>query len=101
MNRPITPDEIVTVKTASIPGAVFKVFNQAIATAWNGSSATISQEKIAQKIASELKISLAEVYSAHYLDVEPSYREAGWEVAYDKPGYNESYPPTFTFSKKR
>lgn len=32
-----------------------------------------------------------------HLDVEDVYRAAGWEVTYDKPGYNETYDATFTF----
>ncbi len=35
----------------------------------------------------------------HWLDVEDVYREAGWVVEYDKPGYCESYEATFTFKK--
>ncbi len=33
-----------------------------------------------------------------WLNVEELYRAQGWTVTYDKPGYNESYPATFTFA---
>ncbi len=45
-------------------------------------------------------MSSSEIYERHLLDVEPSYRAEGWEVEYDKPGYNETYEATFTFRKK-
>lgn len=36
-----------------------------------------------------------------WLDFEPVYRSQGWNVFYDKPGYNEdSYPSRFQFSVK-
>jgi hypothetical protein len=31
------------------------------------------------------------------LDIEDTYREAGWKVEYDKPAYCENYPANFTF----
>ncbi len=36
----------------------------------------------------------------HWLDFEPYYAAQGWVVKYDKPAYNESYEPLFTFSMK-
>ena len=32
--------------------------------------------------------------------IEPLYREKGWNVEYDKPGYNEFYKARFIFKKK-
>jgi hypothetical protein len=33
------------------------------------------------------------------MDVEDVYQKAGWEVEFDKPGYNEDYEANFKFSK--
>jgi len=41
-----------------------------------------------------------EVFDKGWLNIEPMYRAAGWKVVYDKPAYNESYEPTFTFTKR-
>lgn len=41
-----------------------------------------------------------EVFKKGWLNVEYLFRAAGWEVQYDKPGYNETYEAYFTFSKK-
>lgn len=42
-----------------------------------------------------------ELFDKGWMDIEPIYRKSGWRVEYDKPAYNETYPATFTFSKKR
>lgn len=99
MGKPITPQEVVDAKQASLPDVVFDVFNAAIAGAWNGSSAIVRQQPVALTIADRLEISTAEVYKRGYMDVEPIYRKAGWKVKYDKPGYNESGEAYFEFSK--
>jgi hypothetical protein len=39
-----------------------------------------------------------EIFKNHWLDVEEIYEEAGWQVAYDKPGYNETYEASFEFT---
>lgn len=43
-----------------------------------------------------------EIFDNHWLDIEDIYREQGWKVKYDKPGYNEeSFKPYFEFSVKK
>ena len=39
------------------------------------------------------------LFENHYLDVEELYRQEGWLVTHDKPGYDETYPATFTFER--
>lgn len=97
--KPITPAEVISKKRETIPAAVFDVFNEAITEAWNGGHAVVNQEHVALSIADRLQISKTEVYDRGYLDIEELYRAAGWTVQYDKPGYNETYPATFKFSK--
>ena len=38
-----------------------------------------------------------EAYDAGVLNFESLFEKVGWSVKYDKPGYNEDYPATFTF----
>jgi hypothetical protein len=98
MAGPIKPIEVVQAKTNSLPDEVFEVFNAAIVAAWNGHVATVTQDKVSHQIATALGITRAEVFERHLLDVEESYRRAGWDVEYDKPGYNETYLATFRFT---
>ena len=39
------------------------------------------------------------VYSRKMLDVATHYRQAGWKIDHDRPGYNESYEAFFVFDK--
>lgn len=38
-----------------------------------------------------------QVFEKHWLDIETAYRQAGWEVEYDKPAYNETYGASWEF----
>lgn len=96
---PITPEEVVELKRTTIPEEVFDAFNEEIAKRWTGRSAHVCQSDVIDRITDALGVSSQEIYDEHWLDVESVYEEAGWEVVYDKPAYNESYPATFTFSK--
>lgn len=45
-------------------------------------------------------ILMDDIYTKHMLDIEPLYREQGWEVIYDKPSYSESYLAYWSFEPK-
>ena len=77
---------------------VFIAFNDCIALTWDGRSAVVKQRDVAVRIAAAMSITTAEVVQRHYLDVEGSYRAEGWDVEYNKPGYNETYDATFRFT---
>ncbi len=94
--KPMTPEEVTSAKREQMPDDVLL---SVIAAAWNGHSAVIRQADITRLIQERLDVDSEEVYSRGYLDVEDVYREAGWKVKYDKPGYNESYPATFEFRR--
>ena len=40
-----------------------------------------------------------EVFDNKWLDIEYTFRKAGWSVSYDRPGYNETYEPFFEFAE--
>jgi len=101
MAAPISPDEVSAVKSLSFPDEVIEVFNALIAENWTGSSARVLQSEAVSRIAASLGISRQACFDLNYLDVEDLYRDQGWEVDYDKPGYNESYPATFSFAKRK
>jgi hypothetical protein len=100
--RAITPDEVVHAKRAALPDGVFEAFNDLIARHWDGHEAVIEQRAVVATILTLIPGSTkAAIYENKWLDVEDVYRLAGWDVDYDKPGYNENYEATFTFTKKR
>lgn len=98
--KPITPQEVVTVKESTIPDSVFEAFNKLIAKNFDGTSSTVKQEDIVSEIIANSDITSKEIYANHYLDIEDIYRKHGWTVSFDKPGYNETYDSFFVFKKR-
>jgi hypothetical protein len=101
MAKPITPSEVTRKKKESLPKEVIEAFNELIAEKWDGSSATVMQPEVIKLICSKLNVRSDKVFDSGWLDVESIFRQAGWSVKYDKPGYNESYEASFEFRKKR
>lgn len=99
--KPITPSQAMRQKQSTLPAAVLLVFNQVIVETFNGTSASFKADRIVKEICIQMGIKSEDVYKRHYLDVEEVYRRAGWEVTYDQPGFNETYPATFTFTRKK
>lgn len=101
MAKPISPDEVIELKTSSIPDAVLEVFNGLIAKGWDGNRSTVYQDDVVASLEAQ-GFNRSEVYNNKWLDVEPIYEGAGWSVFYDKPvGYaGESFRAYFKFTKK-
>lgn len=105
--KPISPSEVVDKKLTLLPDEVIDATNELIADNWNGNKATFKQKELVARIqkkyeaADKYEITKEEVYERRYLDIEDIYRAQGWNVAYDKPGFNETwYEPQFIFTKK-
>ena len=96
--RPVKPSEVLTARTAAIPAAVYDVFNDLIGYNMRGRSAIVKQDSAVTAICAALGIARHEAYDRGYLDVEPAYIAAGWEVFYDKPAFNEDYEAFFRFT---
>lgn len=101
--KPITPHEIDSAKAKVIPPMVIEAFNDLIALNWDGQSAVVSQKEVVESIlircGDSTPMTSQDVMDKGYLNIETLYENAGWEVKYDKPGFNESYTPTFTFTR--
>jgi hypothetical protein len=99
MSGPISPDEVVAAKANSIPDEVFDVVNELIAEKWSGRYALVLQRDIVARLKAYPKFEDVDFAAKGWLDFEPIYRQKGWGVEYDKPGYNETYPASFKFTK--
>lgn len=95
----LKPEEVVKARKESLPNAALEAFNQLITENFNGHGATVYQKDVVALMV-EKGLDRDEIYQRGWLDVEDIYRQAGWKVIYDKPGYNENYEAFFTFSKK-
>jgi hypothetical protein len=104
--KPITPNDVALTKRAGLPDFVILAWNRLIATKFVDNHAVVPQEDAVKELLASAHIENSmvtrdNIFGNGWLDIEEIYRKAGWTVEYDKPGYGETYPATFTFSKKR
>ena len=97
---PIKPSDVARAKTETLPDAVIESFNELIALRWDGEVSHFRQEDVVERILEKIPgFNRRTIFDRGWLDVEDTYREQGWSVTYDRPGFNETYEPTFTFKK--
>ena len=100
--KPITPQEVVGKKREQLPDAVILAVNEMIVEKWNGTEASFKQDDlVARIIAKDSNLTSKILFDSHHLDFEEIYQKEGWLVEYDKPGFNETYPATFSFKRKK
>lgn len=92
--RPARPDEVEV--NPDIPDFVFTAVNRMLAKT-SGSRKVLRQSAVVREIKYAGGVEKVEVW---WLDFEPNYREAGWIVTYDRPGYNETYEASYVFAPK-
>ena len=102
LGRPATPKEVRNMHTESIPGFVFDAINNLLAKRSHLSVITLQKSKIVKEILLYADESIDEetIFNHGWLNIDSAYREFGWDVHLDSPGYNESYEPFFEFSSK-
>ena len=101
--KPITPAEVASKKLETIPDEVIGAFNELIARHYNHGESTFRHKELLALLQSKMgdEVSTQEMCNRGWLDVEPIFQNAGWDVEFDKPGYNDSYPTTWTFTAKK
>lgn len=96
--KPITFEEVYDAKCQGIPNEIVLVVNKLIKENFNTSD---NSSKVYQDdILNEITIEKERVYRNHWLDIEPLYESAGWDVSYYHSACWESFPSYFVFSKK-
>jgi len=100
MVKAISPQDVAVQKAEAMPDAVLEVWNNLIAMRYSGSGRVYVHQ--CDAIAALMPLtpngnSRQHIFDNGWLDIEPIFRAAGWYVNYDKPGYNETYEPIFTF----
>lgn len=97
--EPITKSQVKeNLKNREFPDFIIQAFNECISEASIKKSSTVLQKDVLKRIKQISGKDSREVLDNNWLDVEDYYRKAGWKVHYDKPGYNEDYEASFTFS---
>jgi hypothetical protein len=99
VTKAIRPSEVAKAKRNSMPAAVIESFNELIVENFCNGSATVTQPDVVKRMI-EKGLTSSDIFKNGWLDVEGIFEAGGWEVNYDKPGYNESYEANFTFSAR-
>ncbi|MCA9354450.1 MAG: hypothetical protein KC877_02945 [Candidatus Kaiserbacteria bacterium] len=97
--KPLRPKDVVHARKESIPNEMIEAFNELIVEKFNGNSATIKLKEAADRVVSK-GIDRHEAFNRGWFDVEDIFRQQGWHVEFDKPGYNESYDAYYEFRAK-
>ena len=98
MTKPIMPHEVTQESLNRMPDAIIEAWNELIAEKWDGDSALIFLYEAKDRLCFVCGYKGIE-YSSKYLNIEDIYRDAGWDVEFEKPGYNESGNAYYEFSK--
>ena len=100
MVEPISPSDV----KKFIPDFIVETVNKLIVEKWDGDKAIILQDDIMDIVSSNDpdidKPSRQEVFDKGWLDFETKKKKKGWDVEYDKPGYNEFYKARFIFKEE-
>lgn len=101
--EPFTPEQAKTEKRNRLHPKMINAVNELLAEEYReGGTITIAQEKIIKRFLSKVPgMTRKIIFDEKHLDIEPAFEKAGWDVFYDKPGYNESGNSYFKFSKKK
>ncbi len=103
VNRgPVSPVEAAELHKIQIPEEVFSAFNSLIAEKLRSGYARVLQKDVLALLEDQ-GMDRNEIFEKHWLDVEDSYREAGWKVSYDRPVYyaGENFDAYFDFKDSR
>lgn len=98
--KPVSPQDLASGVVHAAPAFVIEAFNNMITRTHVNGRAQFTQKAVVEEIQRLVQVSKEDIYKSGWLNVEPHFRSAGWNVVFDKPGYNESYDAYFVFSVK-
>lgn len=100
---PIKPKDVQRLKKSQteIPNDIIQCFNEMIVAKWDGHKSHIKQNDMIEYILDHTtNYTRRGLFDNHYLDVEEFFSDNGWDVVYDKPGFNELYDAFWVFKEK-
>lgn len=98
--KPITPQEAVSSRI--LHPDIIDIVNTLLRSKINRGFAKITQEEILSQFRGRHPdMDIDQFIKQGGLDIEETYEQNGWQVNYDKPGYNESYKAFFEFKAKK
>lgn len=101
MSKALTPQEAIIRFTNEIPEPVFEVWNSLIVGNLKVQNGNVNSEffleDLTEKLTTVMNVSRELAKDKGWFDLEDIFRDKGWKVEFNKPGYNESYPAYFKF----
>ncbi len=103
--KPISPNlakkEAKKQNHQQIPNEIIEVFNEILIKEIYKNEIVIYQDDIVKKITKKMNIKSDLIFANNWLDIEDIYLKQGWNIDYDKPGYNETYRSYWVFKPKK
>lgn len=94
---PINPTQAALKKSEVFPKEVFDAFDELIVKNLVDGRACVRQKDVIKLIKAKLS-GRERDFETHWLNVEEAYRRVGWTVEYKKPGLDETFDASFTFT---
>lgn len=99
-NKPIRPDEVLATKAETFPEEVFIAVNGLIAERLRGQYAKLTIRALRKRMI-ELGLDKQEIEERGWDRVGAVYEQAGWEVSFHSPGYDDrDFDPYYSFHTK-
>ena len=97
--KPLPISKITVRKSFEIPELLIVIVNSMLKQQWDGQQAILFKNDILKKLTAVFDKSEREILQSHWLDIEPHYRKAGYDVEYYRPPYGQVGKAYFKFSK--
>ena len=94
--KPITPKEAAS--GSHVPDIVIETVNDYLKSYGSAQRIVLKQDELVNALI-EKGLSRSEIFGRGWLDFEGMFVQAGWDVEYEKPGYNEPGSACFIFSR--
>ena len=102
MASPITPAEVIEKRITNFPPEIIEIVNNLIVETFDGRSAVVRAKNVLAAIKKDFsKVHSDKIYDAGWMDFEPIFIKAGWDVKYESPDRDESYEAFYQFIPKR
>ena len=99
--KPIIPIEVLKKREEEIPDVVIEAINNLLVEEYRigSTSIVLKQDDIVDILVESYGLDKNEIFDKGWLDFEPLFIDAGWEVEFDKPSWRETHPSTFKFTR--
>lgn len=94
--KPITPREAAS--GAHIPDIVIETVNDYLKARGSAARITIRQDELVSQLVKK-GLDRVEIYDNGWLNFEDLFRKTGWDVEYEKPGFNEADQAYYVFER--